>query len=91
MVRRFSNDEDGYRLWQRSNASGYVLNCEPKPKASYVSLHRANCWTISGKPSRGSTWTKALIKVCAGTTTELDDWTKSATGVFPSRCGACQP
>jgi len=91
MVDRFSEDEPGYERWLRSHPSGYVLNCDQQPRASYLVAHRAECHTISGQPSRGSTWTCTYQKVCAGSIKELDDWARSKTGSVPSRCGTCQP
>jgi len=90
-LERFFHDEDGYRRWLRSMEAGYVLNCDPKPKPSYIKLHRASCRTISGKPPRGSTWTTPYMKVCAKSVGELDDWAKANTGQLPDRCSVCQP
>lgn len=87
----FFNDENGYEQWLRSKAVGYVLNCEPNPKPSYLVLHRASCRTISGTPSKGSTWTTAYMKVCADSVSAIDEWASSHTGQLPHRCNVCQP
>jgi hypothetical protein len=91
MIERFLRREEDYRRWLRTKASGYVLNCEPNPKASYLMLHRATCRTISGTPPRGSTWTETYMKVCADSTADLDQWANANTGGFPKRCTVCQP
>jgi hypothetical protein len=42
-----------------------VLNSERRPRAEYLMLHLATCWTINGRPSRGRVWTTGgYRKVC---------------------------
>lgn len=61
----FDHDDDAYRRWLAANPEGYVVNCGRPAVTSYIVLHRASCYSISGTPSRGSTWTIAYRKVCA--------------------------
>lgn len=54
-------------------------------------LHRADCRTITGTPTRGDSWTTAYQKVCGETVGELDQWARDAPGGEVTRCGTCQP
>lgn len=85
------DDDPGYERWLRDHPSGFVLNCDREPKASYLVLHRASCRTITGTPTRGDNWTTAFQKVCAPTPAALDRWARDGTGSSPSPCGTCQP
>ena len=78
----FIDDDNGYAEWSKSNPSGYVLNCDREPKAAYLMLHRASCRTVTGVPTRGSSWTKDYAKVCSSNIAELDDWARAKTGGF---------
>lgn len=91
MVNWFSGDDAGYSTWIGANQLGYVLNCEPQPRASYLVLHRATCHTIVGAPARGRGWTYSYAKACARTAEELDQWATDRTGATPTRCGTCKP
>lgn len=89
MVTEFHNDDEGYLKWLRTHPTGFVINCEPEPRASYLILHRASCHTISGEPASGEHWTVAYKKVCGETETELGLWSRREVGVLPDRCGGC--
>jgi len=87
----FLDDDPGYLGWIRRHPGGFVINCARSPRPDYVVLHRADCWTISGQPSRGKFWTRDLQKICGITRAELDVWAWDAVDVYPTRCGHCHP
>jgi hypothetical protein len=88
---RFYKDEVGYATWLRQHPSGFVVNCDPKPRASYMIAHRSSCSTISGTPARGATFTTPYMKVCSGSLTDLMNWARRVASREPSRCGRCKP
>lgn len=59
MIEKFIDNDDGYLNWITANPTGYVVNCNRYPRAAYLVLHRATCWTISA--SKGP-WTHYYIK-----------------------------
>ncbi len=83
---KFVDDDDGYIRWLRSTQDGWVVNSTRKPSPSYLILHRATCWTITGKPSRGSLWTKDYLKKCSSDRQELETWARQIGG----RLRACK-
>jgi hypothetical protein len=85
----FANDERGYLAWLDAHPHGYVLNCDRKPKASYLKLHLASCGRINGTPPRGSTWTNPYIKVCAADRAAIEGWALRLTSAPVSPCGWC--
>lgn len=87
----FRRDETGYRSWLAAHPAGFVLACDPKPKAGATMLHRASCRTISDKPARGSTFTSPYMKVCATTRETVVAWTIAKTSASPRRCRICNP
>jgi len=89
VIIEFVNDDGGYLAWLRDHPTGYVLNCEPNRKPTYLMLHRARCWTISGEPSSGRSWTSIYQKVCSDSRGELDRWATQVGQV--SACGICVP
>lgn len=91
MVECFSHDEPGYAGWLRDHPTGFVINCEHRPKASYIVLHRASCRFVSGKPPRGDTWTQAYMKVCSPSFLALTTWAEGETGGHPTDCSHCSP
>lgn len=92
MALNFVDDDLGYEFWLRGHPTGYVVNCDRNPRASYLMLHRASCHTINGAPARGDTWTAAgYMKVCADTIAELEAWARAETAAVPQRCGSCAP
>ncbi len=84
-----SNEDERYLRWLADHPGGFVLNCNRSPKPSYLVLHRATCWSISGTPSPGQSWTREYRKICADTVSELEKWA-SPYGV-PWWCGAPGP
>src|SRR6476659_865207 len=66
------------------------LTHRPTPLGAGTMLHRAICGTISGRPTRGVTWTAGVyVKACAADRAALARWLE-ANGAPPSRdCGLC--
>lgn len=79
----FIDDDPGYLAWLRDHPTGFVINSTRHPTASYLVLHRAECWTINGTPSRGVSWTTDLRKVCADSKGDLAAWARSEVGGEP--------
>jgi hypothetical protein len=52
----------------------WVINSGRTPTAEDVVLHTADCFTISGRPAKGESWTDAYMKVCAPDRRLLEDW-----------------
>lgn len=86
---RFQDDDDGYARWLSAHqvADAFVLNAERRPGPSYLVLHRATCYTISGDPARGQHWTHDPIKIC-GDRAELEVFAGSIGGATQP-CGHC--
>lgn len=82
------DDDDGYLRWLHENPSGYVVNADRPPNASYLRLHRAHCRTISGEPASGRAWTLTSTKAC-GAHGELEAWAKEALGGPATPCSTC--
>jgi hypothetical protein len=87
----FVDDDAGYLEWNRTHFRGFVLNVNRTPTIKYLMLHRTPCATITGRPSKGDSWTHDPIKVCADTIGEIDEWSFSTTGSYPKRCDTCSP
>jgi len=91
-VIRFENDDEGYKDWLRRNPNGYVINCLRSPSPNYLVLHKATCFTISGSPARGNTWTCGqYIKICSNENAELERWAKEKIKGSVHYCGCCKP
>ena len=92
MISLFKDDDAGYDSWLRANPAGYVVNTYRLPSAAYLMLHRSWCRTISGTPTRGSSWTtKDYSKVCAPFVGELTVWAREELGGTLQSCGTCHP
>jgi hypothetical protein len=89
-VEEFRDDDDGYRGWVAANPGGYVINIQRSLNPSDARMHRADCHTANGDPSRGNS-TGPYIKVCAVDLLELDTWAIANVGTTIIRCGICQP
>lgn len=87
----YSNEDDGYLSWIASNPEGYVVNIERSLNPNNVILHRANCWTITGDPARGESWTDAYVKICSTSMEELESWITNDVGVEVRKCKVCNP
>ena len=90
-VTRFQDDDDGYRRWLGEHPRGFVVNCERRPRAGNVKLHRATCSFISRTPPNGRIWTGPYIKVCAIEVHTLADWGNQTVGTSPAPCPVCRP
>src|ERR1017187_9916780 len=71
-VELFWRDDVAYLFWRDSHPSGYVVNCDHEPKASYVKLHRTICPFMNLQNVRS--WTYPYMKVCSAETRLLDQW-----------------
>jgi len=92
-VASFIEDDAGYLAWLEAHPDGFVLNCEKRPMARYVVVHRASCRSINptlATVPTGKSWTFAYRKVCAGDLDTLIRWSIAAAGP-PSPCGPCKP
>jgi hypothetical protein len=90
-VTEYVDDDAGYEYWTHTHPRGFVLNTNRKPSASYLMLHRADCSTMTGAPTRGSHWTADYRKVCAESVAELERWAREVAGAAPQRCSRCSP
>jgi hypothetical protein len=90
-VTRFQDDDDGYRRWLAEHPHGFVINCERRPRAGNLKLHRATCSFISRTPLNGRSWTGPYIKVCAIEAQTLAEWGNQTTGMSPAPCPVCRP
>lgn len=91
-ARLFKDDEAGYVAWLQKHPDGYVLNAHRTPVASYLSLHKAGCHTISDLSRYGDdAYTgRRFVKVCGETVADLLDWIKAAGYKrFSGFCKAC--
>jgi hypothetical protein len=86
----FRDDEAGYLAWIARHRQGFVLNANRSPTPRYLILHRASCWTITGRPSRGAVWTSAYLKVCADDEAAIERWAQETVGTPPRRCSHCR-
>ncbi len=87
VIVEFMDNDQGYVAWLADHPDGFVLNCERPPRPSYLTLHRATCWTISRASRRN--WTTNYQKVCADTFEEIDAWAGQIGP--PWSCGFCAP
>ena len=87
----FEDDDAGYAEWIATHPEGFVVNANRPPAAGDVVLHRATCWTISGVPTNGRTWTADYLKACSDDGASIGRWVREATGGMPSLCGMCHP
>jgi hypothetical protein len=84
IVERFWRDDAGYLAWLASYPDGFVLNCDYRPKAGYLKLHRAGCGHLHRKGVQN--WTEPYLKVCSASTAHLDEWARRQTTATPDRC-----
>lgn len=88
----FTDDDAAYLNWLAANPHGFVLNAERNPNPGYLILHRAACKSISRSAEPPVRWTTGgYLKVCAATTSEIEDWCFAQTGGHPQPCGQCRP
>lgn len=90
---KFDNDESGYREWIKTHPLGFVLVSWNPPRPEYISIHRADCYTINPeKAKHKDNWTKSYIKVCGNTVEELTEWVeeKWKQNAQIHLCGHCK-
>jgi hypothetical protein len=85
---RFVDDDDGYLAWIRDHPAGWVLNCERHPKATYLTLHQADCTHLIPRPG-WSNLTTTFTKVCGTSPGPFDEWLATTLGTQPDRCPTC--
>jgi hypothetical protein len=57
----FKDDEGGYLRWVALNPGGFVLNCERRPSARHLVLHRAICDTICSEKRTNYTSKRQVV------------------------------
>lgn len=93
----FDDGDVSYLRWLASNPEGYVLNTLRSKPATYMTLHRATCSSISEyhpNASSGAFTEREYIKVCTNELGALRTWVRQhgrPDGSFSSECGICQP
>jgi hypothetical protein len=50
-IEQFRDDDRGYLTWTAAHATGYVINVQRSLNPSDARLHRADCYTINGRPA----------------------------------------
>lgn len=90
-IEQFRDNDRGYLGWTAAHPTGYVINVQRNLNPSDARVHHANCYTINGQPTRGGTWTRPYIKVCAMSSRQLWDWARIHLGAEVVPCGRCQP
>lgn len=90
-VQIFIDDDQGFGQWRDAHGNGYIVNAHPRPKASYLMLHRADCWHLSS-PDELS-WTDKYIKICSNDVGELIRWAEESVPAYRSltACRTCDP
>lgn len=90
-VCEFRSNDDGYVAWLAGHRDGFVVNILPSCSPNGARLHRAQCRTINGRPTRGGNWTSPYMKVCADNLAEVQQWEIHQAGELIVRCGICRP
>lgn len=89
-IQHFIDDDQGFQQWMADHSQGYILNCHREPKATYLVLHTAQCWTLNQLPEGGSSWTTMYRKVCSIDRAALNHWANQIGGQ-PKPCEHCNP
>ncbi len=89
-IQHFIDDDQGFQQWMTDHPQGYILNCHREPKANYLVLHTAQCWTLNQLPEGGSSWTTMYRKVCSMDQATLNHWANQIGGQ-PKPCEHCNP
>ena len=90
----FRRNDPGYRRWSAAHPGQRVLNIHNSLATGDARIHRANCPTITGRPTRGQNWTIHYIKVCLPRNRDLDAWVRRnipGQGTPIPRCRRCRP
>jgi hypothetical protein len=88
-MQRYTDDDDSYLSWIAQHPDGFVVNTDRNPNPNYLVLHRSTCRTISGRPSRGSSWTADYTKICGGRP-ELESWARNEIRAELRPCRICE-
>ena len=89
-AQEFWSDDEGFLAWLWSHQDGYVVNCERRPKASYLKLHRVSC--RSAPPRERDLLDEPLHEgLREASANTLDAWANSRTSAVPDRCPTCKP
>ncbi|MFC1998790.1 hypothetical protein ACFLVR_04000 [Chloroflexota bacterium] len=100
MLRKFVDDDDGYKEWVKGNRDGYVLDedqdgyvldVKRETRNKQFEMHQVKCDDISGAPLNRKDLTTHHIKVCADSKEELEQWNRENGGKDPSLCPKCKP
>lgn len=91
MVVMFIDDDRGYLQWVVANPTGFVVNCDVKPRPGYLKLHRTACRTVTGTPANGQRWTDLYAKVCSLAVRDLQTWANRQVGGRLNPCRRCNP
>jgi hypothetical protein len=75
--------------WRDTRPSGYVVNHQRVPTATYLKLHRSTCYTLQGS-GPGDNWTIAYAKSCSEDLEELRRWAERIGGALDP-CRLCAP
>lgn len=86
-MREFRDADAEYVRWRDTHPQGFVLNCERRPRASYLKLHRATCRWLRWR----GVLTGSYIKVCSDDPAEIVAWARAQTGGTPEPCAFCRP
>jgi hypothetical protein len=79
----FSRDLDAH-------PTGFVLNCNRSPIASYLCIHRTTCGTLRSE-CRSNDAGGYYRKICSEDRIEIEHWASQQTGATPRACGICIP
>jgi hypothetical protein len=80
----FTKDEASYLWWIVRYSDRYVVSADRRPKANWLTLHRARCHFVSDAQrwGAGAFVERDYIKICALDASELETWAR--TQVDPS-------
>ena len=90
-MQKFIDNDQGYLNWVVSSPDGYVVNIMRSLNPNTAVIHRADCWTINGEPTRGKAWTDDYIKICSVNMEELKLWMMEKAGGKARKCKICNP
>ena len=95
-VVEFRDDDAAYLDWIEANPHGFVVNTPRAMPASYMTLHRATCRSISvrrPKAGAGGFTERQYVKICALEIDDLRAWAVRhgrPDRTFTGAC-SCQP
>jgi hypothetical protein len=90
----FADDDAGYLEWVRQHPRGYVLVSWNPPTRGYVTVHRADCYTINPELApHVENWTHHYVKACGESLGEIERWADAEFGAGRPAlyvCGHCR-